>query len=154
MIREAQFNDIQNINNLYLILFGLMQQYEPDYMKASHQDEDFLKSVVAQENNLIAFVYEADNTVKGFAIAQMQETLPYNCLIPLKCIYLIDIVVDENSRGLGIGKALIDKVKEWGACNGSDYIELKVLTANKAAIELYEREGLTSFSISMWMKMK
>lgn len=153
MVRKAQISDLTALFILYNHLFELMEKMEPHYMKTPEEEELFLISVLAEENNLTAFVYEKDNQILGFVIANLRDSPEYSNFIPQKAVYLVDIVVDENSRGMGIGTALIDRVKEWGVENAVDYFELTVLSANKAAIKLYEREGLTPFSVNMRMKM-
>lgn len=154
MVRPAQQKDISQINDLYFALFEQMQKYEPDYMKSAYQDEGFLRSVVQQESNFIAFVDETESEINGFVIAQLQESPKYNCFVAQKCVYLMDIVVSPKKRGLGIGKALIEKTELWGKQQDADYVELHVLASNTSAIKLYNREGYTPFSQSMRKRFK
>lgn len=72
MIRKATQNDLPKLEEFYFLLFEQMADYEPYYRKATHQDQHFLRSVIAEENNFAAFVYDLDKDVKGFAIVQMQ----------------------------------------------------------------------------------
>lgn len=154
MIRPAQQKDISQINDLYFTLFEQMQKYEPDYMKSAYQDEGFLRSVVQQESNFIVFVNETESEINGFVIAQLQESPKYNCFVAQRCVYLMDIVVSPQKRGLGIGKSLIEKIELWGKQHDADYIELHVLASNTSAIKLYSREGYTPFSQSMRKRFK
>lgn len=150
-IRKAELTDLPTLDALYLSLFKQMAVYEPNYMNAARQDEAFIKKVIAGEDNFIGFVYEEQGVVLGMAVAQLQSTDPYNCLKPLKSVYLMDIVVAEDMQGKGIGKSLLQQVKDWGRFNQVDYFELTVLTSNGSAMALYEREGLLPFSMSMRM---
>lgn len=154
MVRKAQISDLTALFKLYNHLFQLMEEMEPQYMKTPEEEELFLISVLSEENDLIAFVYEENDSILGFVIANLRDSPAYSNYIPQKAVYLVDIVVDEDRRGQGVGKALIDRVKEWGQENSVDYFELTVLSANKPAIRLYEREGLMPFSVNMRMKMK
>lgn len=65
----------------------------------------------------------------------------------------MDIVVDGTMRGKGIGKALLDRVKQWAKEQEADYLELSVLAKNTLAEALYLREGFDTYSISMRMKI-
>lgn len=150
-IRKAELTDFPRLDALYLSLFKQMAVYEPNYMNAARQDEAFIKKVIAGEDNFIGFVYEEEGVVLGMAVAQLQSTDPYNCLKPLKSVYLMDIVVAEDMQGKGIGKSLLQQVKDWGRFNQVDYFELTVLTSNRSAMALYKREGLLPFSMSMRM---
>lgn len=153
MIRKANLNDLPVIHRLYSILFDGMKELEPDYMKSAIQDDDFIKSVIREENNFTIFVAEDKNEVHGFAIAQIQSAPPYNCFVQQQCVYLMDLVVNPNNRGKGVGKALIQAVKDWGIVHKVDYFELAVLTQNTRAIALYEKEGFKSFNQSMRMRL-
>lgn len=153
-IRKAVQADLPKIKNLYFQLFEQMAHHEPDYMQAAHQDESFLQRVIAGEDQFTAFVYGADDEVKGIVITQLQETPPYNCFVRLKCVYLMDIVVDAGMRGRGIGKALIDHVKTWAKETEADYIELSVLSKNVSAAALYLHEGFEPYSLYMRLKIE
>jgi GNAT superfamily N-acetyltransferase len=142
-IRKAIQADLPKIKSLYFQLFEQLAHHEPYYLQTAHQDESFLQRVIAGEDQFTAFVYEADGEVKGIVITQLQESPPYNCFVPLKCMYLMDIVVDMDMRGIGIGKALIDRVKMWAKENEADYLELSVLSKNTSATALYLHEDLS-----------
>ncbi|MDM1397303.1 GNAT family N-acetyltransferase [Myroides odoratimimus] len=153
MIRKAHLEDIPTIQQLYFNLFEVMADLESHYMKAAQQDTAFIESVIKGENDFIIFAAEDDKEVQGFAIAQLQSAPPYNCFVQQRCVYLMDLVVDPDSRGKGYGKKLIHAVKEWGVQNKVDYFELNVLSQNKKAIDLYLREGFEPFNISMRMRL-
>lgn len=153
-IRKATPADLPQIKILYSLLFEQLANYEPDYLQPALQDEAFLQQVVAAADNFVAFIYTIDGEAKGFAIAKLEESPPYNCFVPLKCMHLMDIVVDQNMRGKGIGKALIDRIKQWAKEQEADYLELSVLAKNTLAEALYLREGFETFSKSMRMKIK
>ncbi|MGO1244585.1 MAG: GNAT family N-acetyltransferase [Sphingobacteriaceae bacterium] len=154
MIREVRLDDIDRVDELYRILFEDMQTLEPDYMTISDQDPLFLQSVISQENDFIGFVYQEDEQVEGLIVAQLQTTPPYKCFVPQRCVYLMDIIVAPEQRGRGIGKQLIDEVKQWASGHGVDYLELNVLSSNEPALSLYRREGFKPFSQSMRMRLK
>ena len=71
--------------------------------------------------------------ILGFALVQQQDTPPFNCIVPHKYAYLMDIVVAPEQRGKGIGKQLIHAVKSWAKSRKMEYIELCVLSQNRNA---------------------
>lgn len=154
MIRLIGKEDIQRVNELYFALFKLTAQTEPYYHKPTYQNEDFFKSVIDQQNGFVGYVYEKNDLVAGFVIAQLQTSPPYECFKQLNSVYLMDIVVDEHYRGQGIGAKLIDKIKDWSFRNDVDYLELSVLAKNKKAYQLYLREGFVPYNMSMRSKLK
>lgn len=153
MVRKAHLNDLEAISQLYIILFDGMANLVPDYLKPAEQERDFLLSVLRGENDMMVFVVEEEGEVKGFAIAQLQNTPPYSCMVQQRSVYLIDLVVDPNSRSKGYGKKLLDAVKDWGKSRLISFMELSVLARNKKAIELYQREGFEAYDFSMRMRL-
>lgn len=153
MIRRAHHLDLAAIQQLYTLLFKGMGELEPAYMKEAIQDKAFVESVIRGEQDFALFVVEDEGAIQGFAIAQLQNSSPYNAFVPQRCVYLMDLVVHPTTRGKGYGKALIQRVKEWGIENQVDYFELTVLHRNQQAIALYEREGFQPFSQSMRMRL-
>lgn len=152
-IRDAIGSDISEIESLYKVLFENMADYEPYYMQPAKQDTVFLENVIAGKDNFSMFIAEIDQKAVGFVIVQLQVSPPYNCFVPLKVAYLMDIVVDKRQRGRGIGKALIDRTKVWAKDKGADYVELSVLKKNKPAADLYRREGFSVYNVSMRYKV-
>jgi len=153
MIRLAHSNDLAAIQHLYTLLFKGMGEFEPAYMKEAIQDKAFVESVIRGEQDFALFVVEDEGAIQGFALAQLQNSPPYNAFLQQRCVYLMDLVVHPNTRGKGYGKMLIQRVKEWGLENQVDYFELTVLHRNQQAIALYEREGFQPFSQSMRMRL-
>ena len=65
----------------------------------------------------------------------------------------MDLVVDVDFRGQGIGKQLIESVKNWTLERNLEYIELNVLSENKKAINLYKKINFKEKMKTMRMKL-
>lgn len=154
MIRLISTEDIKYVNEMYFALFKLNAEMEPLYHESTYQDKNFLNKVIGQEDSLVGFIYEQDNLVVGFAIAQLQTAPASNCFKELKSVYLIDIFVEEHYREHGFGSQLIGKIKDWGIHNKVDYMEFSVLAKNKKAYQLYLKEGFVPYNISLRSKLK
>lgn len=148
MIRPANTKDIAKIQVLYKELFQSMQNLQPQFIKVAEQDELFLKDVINDDDKLL-LVAEIEDDISGFAVAVLQDTLPYNCLVRHKYVYLIDIAVSSTSRRMGIGKKLLDSVKEWAKSKNAHHVELNVLEENDLAHKLYLREDFVVSSKTM-----
>lgn len=70
--------------------------------------------------------------LKGFAAARLV----------LDVCELESIVVVENARRKGLGKALLNTVSAWALTHGAGRIELEVRAGNESAICFYEKAGL------------
>lgn len=66
---------------------------------------------------------------------------------------VMDLAVAPGHRGKGIGKALLNEVKNWAEIRELKYVELNVLTQNNHAIEMYEKMGFAECSKVMRMKL-
>jgi [ribosomal protein S18]-alanine N-acetyltransferase len=56
---------------------------------------------------------------------------------------LESIIVAENERGKGIGRALLDTITSWAIKQGGERMELEVRAGNARAIRFYTKAGLT-----------
>ena len=128
-IRKAKKEDCTQILNLIQEL--AVYEKAEDQVEISVQDlerdgfgeNQFYKSFVAQIKNEIigvAIYYEKYSTWKG------------------RCIYLEDLIVTENKRGLGAGKALFESVMIEAKKGNYGRMEWQVLDWNDPAIKFYE----------------
>ena len=56
-------------------------------------------------------------------------------------IELISMWVAPAARGRGVGDALVQEVEQWGTGTGAQVVRLCVAEGNRAASELYQRNG-------------
>ena len=151
-IESACIDDLNDIKKLYEILFLDMSNLQPEYCRGASQDDCFLKTIIESDKDDILIAKE-NHQVLGFALVQQQNTPPFNCFVPHKYAYLMDIVVAPDHRGKGIGKHLINAVKSWAKERKMEYIELGVLTENENAIKLYESMAFIECRKTMRMKI-
>lgn len=71
-----------------------------------------------------------------------------------KQIFIFDISVDENRRGLGLGKFMIQWLEGETYRMGLTEIALHVLGSNKAARHLYDSTGFVTTNIYMSKKIE
>ena len=66
-----------------------------------------------------------------------------------KTAFILDFILLEKFRGIGLGKASFISLEELLAPTGVEQIKLRVAGDNKRAFKLYERMGFTVTSINM-----
>lgn len=150
-IKKAEIKDIDEIKQLYQVLFSDMAKLQPEYFKTAKQDIEFLKMIMGNDDSDILIA--KDTKVIGLALVQKQKTPPYGCIVEHQYTYLMDLVVDPNFRGQGVGKQLIESVKDWTLERNLEYVELMVLSENKKAIDLYEQLNFKEKMKTMRMKL-
>ena len=118
MIREFTATDLEAVMKLWLE--GNLQAH--DFVPADYWIEH-LAAVRAQLQQAEVYVCEENRQVVAFV--GMQDD------------YLAGIFVDKEFRSHGLGKQLLDHVKEI-----HDSFSLHVYQQNKGAVQFYLREGL------------
>lgn len=125
-IRELKLEDAAPVNRLSKQL---------GYSLSCAETAERLKNIIAKNDHAV-FVATINNNVVGWihAFQSFQiESLPF--------VEIGGLVVDEVQRGKGIGKALINEVKEW--CEQQEIHRLHVRTQTKRldAQQSYKASG-------------
>lgn len=63
--------------------------------------------------------------------------------------FIYDIAIDEERRGHGLGRALLDAAEAWAAKRGLASVSLHVFGTNTVARRLYESAGYEVTDVSM-----
>lgn len=134
IIREGQKKDVQAV--LDLITELAIFEKEPDAVEVTVNDllrDGFseypkFKLFVAEENSVvigIALFYERYSTWKG------------------KTIHLEDLMVTQNKRKIGAGKALYTAVLKYAHAHDFNRVAWEVIDWNLNAINFYKSTGAT-----------
>lgn len=114
---------------------SLIRQLDPDPRTISLSD---VSSMLAQ-GELFFFVVRDDAKI-NMPIIGMASIIIYQ--IPTcKKGYIEDVVVDQNYRGLGLGRQLTQKCIDTARENNAKYIDLTSNPSRVAANELYKKMG-------------
>lgn len=133
-IRIAQKNDMPEV--LRLIKHLAVYEKEPDAVEVTVED---LEEKGFGKNKLFdCYVAETNGKIRGMALFYFRYSTWKG-----KTVHLEDLIVEEEFRGMGLGKALYTKVMEFGAKHQVKRIEWAVLDWNKPAIDFYESTGAT-----------
>ena len=119
MIRELQKTDIDTVSQIWLDA----NRDAHDFIPAEYWENNFLpvKKMLLQAEVYVC-MDECKNEIEGF-VGLDQE-------------YIAGIFVRKEARSGGIGKALLDFVKEK-----KQELTLNVYRKNERAVRFYEREG-------------
>ncbi len=133
-IRLAQKKDMKTV--LELITELAIFEKEPDAVTIT---EDTLINLGTGNNPLFTcFVAEYNSKVVGAAIVYFRFST-WNG----KSLHLEDLIVREDHRGLGIGKALYNQVMLYAKEQEVGRVEWVVLDWNESAIKFYDKTGVT-----------
>lgn len=95
------------------------------------------------------YVAEKDGEVLGHIFFEIQDHSGEAHRQDGKSIYIDDLCVKEEARGLSVGKQLLDFAKEYGKKAGCYHLTLTCFWGNQAAYSFYEKQGLKPLNVEM-----
>jgi len=132
MIRAAANSDASQI---YQLMTQLQQFAGVEVVEEAAFTRQFKQALA--DPRFRAFVAEESGTIKGVITVWLRESLFHG-----EPVALIDeLIIDESSRGQGIGSQLIDHVVTYCAGLGCEEVEVSTEADNLAARDFYARRG-------------
>lgn len=120
---------------LELIRGLAIYEREPDAVTAT--EEDLLRDGFGAEPFFHCLIAEHDGRAAGFAFYFFN----YSTWLGRPGLYLEDLFVQPEFRGLGIGKALLAQVAAIAVEKGCPRLQWEVLDWNTPAVEFYRALG-------------
>jgi ribosomal protein S18 acetylase RimI-like enzyme len=146
--RLATLNDIDSLCRLYTDFHDYNASQQPNFSAAVIESGDYSKASIESDTDDI-FVAIADDNIVGFVHVLETSTKPYPSIVAHKYAEIIDFFVLDDYRKKGIGKQLLNDVKNWAKSRGLEYIELMALSNNDLGIGFYVHEGFEIASHNM-----
>ena len=131
-IRQANLSHLEEVAKLF-------NQYRIFYDMPSAPEacKDFIQNRIEKEESVIFIAINEGGETTGFT-----QLYPSFCSVELKPIlYLYDLYVAPHFRREGIGKALMQRSKEYAEQINADRLTLETATDNVIAQALYESIG-------------
>lgn len=150
-IRRAEKCDISRINDLLFQVARIHSDERPDIFKDTGKKYSDAELCAIIENDSTP-IYVAENDegyVCGYAFCIYEEIKDDLLLCDMKTLYIDDLCVDENVRGMHIGSLLYDHVKKEAQENGAYRITLNVWSFNESAMNFYKNRGLSPLKTVM-----
>ena len=124
-------------------LLSLCQEHA-EYEKAKFDPKNKLDLLSAHlfqsQNSIKCLVVEVDKEVVGYATFMKQfSTWDAGFYIYLDCLFL-----KEKRRGRGIGRKIMDQIRDYAQLEKCNTIQWQTPDFNTKAIEFYKRIGATS----------
>ncbi|MBE5944771.1 MAG: GNAT family N-acetyltransferase [Lachnospiraceae bacterium] len=150
-IRRASISDMSGINKLLNQVLMVHHNGRPDLFKANvkkYTDEE-LTDIIKDDSKPIFVAVDENEEVLGYAFCVFQQHINNNILTDIKTLYIDDLCVDEEKRGMHIGKSLYDYVVEFAKNENCYNITLNVWSCNESAMKFYESCGLIPQKVGM-----
>ena len=150
MIRLATKRDLPRINELRMQVNDVHVSGRPDIFKPGFCEalalraQDFLDS---EERAVV--LCEREGCVAGFAMLAYISRPEGPYTLERRYLHVDEIGVDRDFRRCGVGRELMDYIREDARRHGLARIELDVWAFNEGAQAFYEELGFSPYRIYM-----
>jgi GNAT superfamily N-acetyltransferase len=144
-IAPASEADIPELIDLLAVLFSIEQDFSPDPDKQRRG----LATLLASPTGHIAIARDTTSRAVGMATAQLVISTAEGA----PSAWVEDVVVREDFRGKGLGRALLDAVLAWARSQGALRAQLLADLDNAPALAFYDRVGWQPTRLGAWRRM-
>ena len=126
LANESHLDELARLFNLYRIFY----EQEDDFDRAY----DFIGDRLVNEESIIFVSSDKPPTLNGFV--QLYPSFCSVSTIPILILY--DLYVDQEKRGTGLGRLLMNQAKDYAKENGYKRLELSTAKDNIIGKSLYK----------------
>ena len=151
LIRRATTEDMEGLNKLLMQVLMVHHYGRPDLFKPNakkYTDEELIEIIKDDTAPIFVGVDENDD-VLGYAFCKFIQHVDNNILTDVKTLYIDDLCVDEDRRGMHIGKQLYEYVLDFAKKHDCYNVTLNVWSCNENAMEFYKKCGLVPQKVGM-----
>lgn len=150
-IRRAEPRDASALGTLGASLMRTHYGFDPQRFLAAGEDAErgyaaFLSSQL-DEDAAVVLVAEVDGRIVGYVYAGLEPMSWKELRGPAGFIH--DVLVEDDGRGVGAGRALIDHAIAWLRERGAARVMLWTADRNEGAQRLFARLGFRRTMIEM-----
>jgi N-acetylglutamate synthase-like GNAT family acetyltransferase len=128
-IRVAQKNDIPAMANLLSELFAIEVDFQIDLEKQQRG-----LTLLLESNQAVVFVAEVEHQIIGMCSLQLLISTAQGSKVGL----IEDVIITKNRQKQGIGKQLLETVKNWAKQQGLTRLQLLADKTNQNALDFYQ----------------
>ena len=151
IIRQAIESDAAALAYLLDQIALMHAAKRPDIFKKGvrkYNDHE-INELIKDDYNKI-FVAVIEENVVGYIFTVIdQEDDPASNFTDIKNLYIDDLCVDEHYQNRGIGRALMNKVKEYAKSINCKRVTLNVWALNPSALSFYESNDFKPYKYCM-----
>lgn len=150
-IRRAKTDDISGVNKLLRQVLMVHHNGRPDIFKPDvkkYTDKE-LEEIFSDDERPVFVAVDTNENVIGYVFCMFLQQKNSNILTDVKTLYIDDLCVDEEKRGMHIGSKLYDYVINYAKQRGCYNVTLNAWSCNESAIRFYEKCGMVPQKIGM-----
>ncbi|WET00752.1 GNAT family N-acetyltransferase [Flavobacterium sp. YJ01] len=132
-IRNCEITDLPKL----VVLCQKHAEFEKAEYAPEGKEESLKKALFGENPQLFCLVVATKETIVGYA----SYTFDFSTWNASTFLYMDCLFLEEETRGLGIGEILIEKLKEIGTQKNCVNIQWQTPQFNERAIKFYNRLG-------------
>lgn len=144
-IREATLDDLPTLIRLEQGIIDSERPYH-EFIKEADVSYYDIPNLITDSNSYI-IVTESDGKIVGCGYAQIRQSK--SCYTHDSHCYLGFVYLESELRGKGLGREILETLKEWGTKKDMRHFQLEVYSENASAIRAYEKAGFKKVSVLM-----
>jgi len=154
-IRKAGLGDLNDILSLNKKLFdlevksGFDSSLDPNWTETEEANKEITDRISSEDS--CGFVVVLDSVVVGYLIGLILEEETGRS--ESKYAELEHMFVDDDYRGQGTGKELVEEFRKWAKDKGLSKIKVNVSFRNDKAINFYKKIGLDLVDVTLVEKV-
>ena len=155
-VREARADDYDELCAIIDQVDGLHREHLPHIFcqpPGPVRERAYILDLL-DDTGVGLFVAEVEGQLAGLAHVAVRETPPLPILVPRRVAIVDNLVVRNDLRRLGVGRALMDRVYRWARAQGAVEVELTVYEFNEPAIAFYTSLGYETSSRRMSKRLE
>lgn len=143
-IRRAVDKDIPAMDKLLSEVLEIHASIRPDIFIPGTRKytEEELKEILKDDTKPIFAAVNDEDELIGYAFCVLKKQPFSTNMIPFDSLFIDDLCVDQKARGMHVGHALLEYVKEYAKKIGCYEVTLNVWEGNDQAKKFYEHEGM------------
>lgn len=151
-VRAATSSDIPRLTELWQDKMTLQQQYDQRLRLMSDAGIQWSAALGEwlTDAAYAVFVIERDVQILGYVIGKVQATTPG--VLPERVGMVTDIAFDAHSTQGGLGRTLLQPLREWFAAQGVEQIVAQVPRRSAVEQAFWRALGATEWMNVMWLK--
>ena len=126
LANASHLDELARLFNLYRIFYEQKDDLDRAY--------DFIKARLVNQQSIVFVAEDDPDQLSGFV--QLYPSFCSVSTIPILILY--DLYVDQNHRGKGIGRLLMNQASKHAKDNGFKRLELSTAITNVIGQSLYE----------------
>lgn len=150
-IRPGRREDARDAARLWVRSAREHASYDPVYTVSEEAEKTMRRFLADLTSSSHTFLFVAtygagpDQETVGFISGELREGSPtFN---PKTWASVDDVYVVPDHRSQGLGRALVERVKEWSREKGANGVSLQVAAANERGRDFYRELGFREVSV-------